>query len=251
MGLTRTEQWTLVAVVALIAGGFATQSWLARRAGPVVWVEAGKSWDAAALDVSGARGAGESTTSQARTGTRTPPAPSPRQDIQEIDSGQTAKPSLAIDLNAANREELQLLPGIGPVKAEAILAHRTEMGGFRTVQQLLEVKGIGPKTLEGLRPLVRIGSEPFAPKAIEVSRRSPSNDLAHLSVNIEDREIPVDVNRASSQELQTLKGIGPVLAERIIQSRLKAPFRSVDELRRVRGIGPKTLEGLRDSVVVR
>lgn len=56
----------------------------------------------------------------------------------------------------------------------------------------------------------------------------------------------VDVNQADWPELVQVPGIGPTLAERIIQSRqTQGPFRSHDDLLRVRGIGPKTLEQIR------
>jgi competence protein ComEA len=59
----------------------------------------------------------------------------------------------------------------------------------------------------------------------------------------------VDVNRASQEELTSLKGIGPVLAKNIVEHRQKnGPFRSVEDLLQVKGIGAKKLEGLRDSV---
>src|SRR5205823_10429093 len=61
---------------------------------------------------------------------------------------------------------------------------------------------------------------------------------------------PIDVNRAAADELQKLPGIGPRLAQRILDERAKAPFKSVDDLRRVSGIGPKTLEKLRAFVTV-
>lgn len=59
---------------------------------------------------------------------------------------------------------------------------------------------------------------------------------------LERLELPVDINRAEHEELASLPGIGPALAERIIAGR---PYASVDELDRVRGIGPKRLDDLR------
>lgn len=56
-----------------------------------------------------------------------------------------------IDLNAATAEQLTALPGIGPSKAAAVVDYRSKTGGFRSKEQLMEVKGIGPKTYEKLK----------------------------------------------------------------------------------------------------
>ncbi len=61
-----------------------------------------------------------------------------------------------LDLNSATADQLDALPGIGPVTAAKILAWRTANGRFTVVDELAEVPGIGPKTLEELRPLVRV-----------------------------------------------------------------------------------------------
>ena len=57
----------------------------------------------------------------------------------------------AINLNTATREELVALPGIGPAKAQAILDYRKERGGFKSVDELKDVKGIGAKRYEKLK----------------------------------------------------------------------------------------------------
>lgn len=61
-----------------------------------------------------------------------------------------------VDLNAATEAELESLPGVGPVLSQRIAAYRAESGPFRTVDQLIEVSGIGPAMLERLRDLVRV-----------------------------------------------------------------------------------------------
>lgn len=61
-----------------------------------------------------------------------------------------------VNLNAASAADLQELPGIGPALAERIVAHRTEHGPFRTVEDLKKVAGIGPKTFERLKDLVTV-----------------------------------------------------------------------------------------------
>lgn len=64
-----------------------------------------------------------------------------------------------VDLNTAGAEELDTLPGIGPVLAERIIAWRQENGPFTSVEQLLEVSGIGEATLADLWDLVTVGGQ--------------------------------------------------------------------------------------------
>lgn len=65
-----------------------------------------------------------------------------------------------IDLNSASAAELESLPGIGPSRARAILTFREAQGGFRSVSQLLRIKGIGRAMLRKLRPLVTVSAVP-------------------------------------------------------------------------------------------
>ena len=65
-------------------------------------------------------------------------------------------PDALVDLNTATVEQLDTLPGVGPVTAAAILAWRDANGGFAGVDQLGDVDGIGPARLEKLRGLVRV-----------------------------------------------------------------------------------------------
>ena len=62
-----------------------------------------------------------------------------------------------VNINTASPEDLtRHLKGVGPVKAKAIVGYREQYGPFRTVSELADVKGIGPKTVERLRPLIRL-----------------------------------------------------------------------------------------------
>jgi competence protein ComEA len=65
-----------------------------------------------------------------------------------------AVPGARVSLSSATAEQLDELPGIGPVTADAIIAHRTAHGGFQRVEDLLDVQGIGERTLADLRDLV-------------------------------------------------------------------------------------------------
>ncbi len=63
-----------------------------------------------------------------------------------------------VDLNTATAEQLDALPGVGPSTAAAILDHRASAGPFTSVDQLLDVRGIGEAKLEALRDLVSVGT---------------------------------------------------------------------------------------------
>lgn len=149
-----------------------------------------------------------------------------------------------VDLNRASRAELRNLPGVGDKLAERIDEHRRKIGSFRSVDDLLAVPGIGPATLQKVRPLVFARSELDAPPA--------SATAGPKSAGKKDKQLsePIDINHASLAQLQKLPGIGPKLSQRIVDERDKRPFKTVDELRRVYGIGPKTMEKVRPYVTV-
>jgi competence protein ComEA len=61
-----------------------------------------------------------------------------------------------LNVNTATEEELIRLPGIGPAKATAILAQRKKVGGFKRIEDVLRVHGIGRKLLARLRPFITL-----------------------------------------------------------------------------------------------
>ncbi len=68
-----------------------------------------------------------------------------------------AAPAAAkVDLNTASLADLQTLPGVGPSLAQRILDYRKQNGGFKTIEELMNVKGIGEKSFEKIRPLVTV-----------------------------------------------------------------------------------------------
>ena len=69
----------------------------------------------------------------------------------------TPKISFPISINQASKEEIMALPGIGDVLAERIISYRTEHGEFSSVEELLNVEGVGKKRLEEILDLITVG----------------------------------------------------------------------------------------------
>jgi len=113
-----------------------------------------------------------------------PVAPSKPDLVQAQASRKAAKPVLGpaqahaaappqkrgpLDLNRASAEELESLPGIGSVIAQRVIEYRKAAGGFQTVEDLRQVKGIGAKKFDRVRPLLRVS----VPGAGKTEKQSP------------------------------------------------------------------------------
>ena len=84
-------------------------------------------------------------------------------------SAATKKPPLKpVNLNTATSEELQQVPGIGPATAEKILLMRKSYGAFKSVDDLLAIKGLGKKRLEKMRKYLTVSRS--APAKVAVNR---------------------------------------------------------------------------------
>jgi len=95
-----------------------------------------------------------------RTDTTAASAVSRRPGVAAAGVGRKPLPAVAVDLNRASADDLVGLPGVGPVLARRIVEARRERGTFHRIEDLLTVRGIGPRLLERLRPHVRLGTGP-------------------------------------------------------------------------------------------
>lgn len=67
-----------------------------------------------------------------------------------------AVPDAKININKASKEELEALPGIGAALAERIIEYREQNGGFRSIEEITEVRGIGQGKLDAIRDLITV-----------------------------------------------------------------------------------------------
>jgi len=157
-----------------------------------------------------------------------------------------AASTISLDLNAADAGTLRQLPGVGPHLAARIVDHRDKHGPFQRIDDLRAVHGIGPATVERLRHMVMVsynGAESGGDsRPMQPLRSGPKTTPGE----------PIDLNTATREQLMTLPGIGPTLAERILADREEnGAFATVNDLTRIRGIKGKTLEKLLPFLVVR
>jgi len=190
-----------------------------------------------------------------------PAQPPPQQledDIYEVYTPQAVAPEAPVlvrfplELNQATSEQLQFIRGIGPVAAGRILEHRHAIGGFTHISQLLEVSGIGPTTFERVTAYLYItgdgrwnpdGHAGLPPQQLEddfYESYTPQVVAPEAPVLM---HFPLELNQATSEQLQLIRGIGPVTAGRILEHRHAiGGFTHISQLLEVSGIGPVTFE---------
>jgi competence protein ComEA len=97
----------------------------------------------------------------------TPAQAAPKRELASAAAPAPAsEASGVVNLNTASEEELQLLPGVGPSKAAAIIAYRKKYGAFKKVDDLSKVKGFSYKTLKKLKPYLALsGTTTYKGKA--------------------------------------------------------------------------------------
>lgn len=157
-----------------------------------------------------------------------------------------------VNLNTANQAELESLPGIGESKAAAIIQYRADHGGFKSVDELDNVSGIGPSTLASLRDLVTVGTAADAKGAATSATTATATVTLMTTPSAPSGCAAININSAEAGALESLPGIGASKAAAIVQYRTDhGKFATCDELDNVSGIGAATLTGLRECCVVK
>jgi competence ComEA-like helix-hairpin-helix protein len=143
-----------------------------------------------------------------------------------------------VEINSASLELLTLLVGIGPSLAERIIENRP----YCTLDELTKVPGIGEVTLQKIKEQGLGYVDP--PSSCSQETRKPLPPSPSPPEEKKEELEKIEINSASSEELQHIVGIGPSLAERIIENR---PYCTLDELTKVPGIGEVTLQKIKEQ----
>ncbi len=153
-----------------------------------------------------------------------------REGIKKSDKTMTASATSSvfpINVNTADEKTLEMLPGIGPSKARAIVDYRKKTGPFVSLEDLLKVPGIGPSTLNRFSGFI--------------------TGVSTVSSNGEEKKI--NINTATTKEIESLPSIGKIKAREIVSYReLHGPFHNPEDLKKVSGIGSKTIQKIKDLI---
>jgi competence protein ComEA len=161
-------------------------------------------------------------------------------------------PGERIDADKAPALELARLPRVGPALAKTIVAYREAHGAFGGLEGLDRVPGIGPGLLVAIGPHVSFsGTGQGAGTPAQIAATAGVEECGDPARPPPCPSARLNLNLASVAALDSLPGIGPTRAASIVQYRAShGPFRSVDELGQVSGIGPAALARIRDHVTV-
>ncbi|MEQ2175599.1 Endonuclease/exonuclease/phosphatase domain-containing protein 1 [Goodea atripinnis] len=147
-----------------------------------------------------------------------------------------------LNINTATEEELMTLPGVNRTVAQNIVEYRDCIGGFKKVEDLALVSGIGATKLEAIKLEICVSSRTNS------SQHSPSSlrkDLDHQSCT------GININTATAAQLLSIRGLTEKIVKNIVAYRTEhGPFRSIEDLVRVNQINSSLLDKIRFQVYV-
>jgi competence protein ComEA len=181
-----------------------------------------------------------------------------------------ATPTTRVDVNSADLQLLETLPGVGPVLAQRILEQRP----YKDLADLEKVKGLGPSKIEGLKSVVTFGpalntnrmnsaisagTSPGVPATKAPSQKAAGSVQEQPTGHGTSTNAPgklekgekININRATAADLERLPGIGPAKAKAILDYRTRnGEFKTIEDVQKVNGIKAGAFARIRHVIKV-
>ena len=163
-----------------------------------------------------------------------------------------------MNINTATEEELMTLPGINRQTAVNIVDYRLQIGGFKKIEDLALVSGVGATKLNEIRLEICVKNKKSSQSS---SRSSSRTDMQAPAIERQSSmghsrqgsgaTVKVNINTANVFQLMKAKGINQLFAENIVSYRdKKGPFKSVDDLVKVKGVTPGLVSAVRPFLIL-
>ena len=156
--------------------------------------------------------------------------------VNKMDVSKNRVTRQLIDINKASESQLKQIKGVGRVLSKRIVVYREKIGGFNSVEDLLNVYGVKKELIENNKGNI------FCSHKQSVNTQNTLPVLKNGESKNKEKRTPIDINKASEFELRELIGIGKVLSKRIIVYRNKiGGFNSVGDLQKVYGVNKELI----------
>jgi competence protein ComEA len=157
-----------------------------------------------------------------------------------------------VDINNATQKELEDIKGVGPATAKKIIAGRP----YKSVDDLSKA-GLSAKAVGAIKPFVTVGKAQVtdvksSTTAVDVTKPAKEVKAAAKSTSSAAQKLApgtkININTADKATLEALPEIGPVKAQAIIDGR---PYKSIEDVMKIKGIKQKTFDVIKDYIVVK